>query len=77
MITLNGMVIVFHDIKIKTELRVLSSDTTSSHAGFSERQVSGDVQVSLEVCEGKLRFTVMKARYLKTKSTEKHFGNSI
>eukprot|EP00116_Pleurobrachia_bachei_P012241 sb/3472503/ len=32
---------------------------------FSECQAFGDVQVSLDVCDGQLKFTVIKARHLR------------
>ncbi|XP_063690779.1 uncharacterized protein LOC134823294 isoform X3 [Bolinopsis microptera] len=39
--------------------------------GFSEQQVTGDVQVSMEVCDGKLKLTVIRAKNLRWRSSDK------
>ena len=52
----------------------MPSLTHISHTGFSEQQVTGDVQVSMEVCDGKLKLTVIRAKNLKWRSSDKPVG---
>lgn len=58
-------------------INISVSYSVPSRPGFSEHQVTGDIQVSLEVCEGKLRFTVLRARHLKHKCPDKPIGTLL
>ena len=53
---------------------VVTGLTSISRSGFSEQQATGEVQVSMEVCNGTLRLTVIRAKQLRWRTAERAVG---